>query len=193
MLGSKHPTTTHSAWLLIELLHALDDRAAATETVLERDLLWLLDCDPAGPSRAIQREIHGFLVQLRQRRAVGRLSRPTPFLSGGAQPIRLWFSMCCVARRSDATPPARAAAARSTRSVVEHEEQFAPCVGGVPKSRPKHNSLALLSQRNPAKSGKIRNPRATKIRAQTNLILAHVAARDAGGNQNESALVGQFS
>ena len=82
VLGSKHPTTTHSAWLLIELLHALDDRAAA-RVVMERDLLWLLDCDPAGLG-AIQREIHGFLVQLRQRRAVGRLSRPTPFLSGGA-------------------------------------------------------------------------------------------------------------
>ena len=46
----------------------------------------------------------------------------------------------------------------------------------------------LLSRKNPAKDGKIRNPRTTTIGAQANLRLAHVADQGgAGSKQNERA------
>jgi Tetratricopeptide repeat len=46
VLGPEHPDTSVSAWWLCLTLEALDERAAA-RAVLERDLLWLLDRDPA--------------------------------------------------------------------------------------------------------------------------------------------------
>jgi tetratricopeptide (TPR) repeat protein len=46
VLGSEHPDTSISAWNLFYTLHGMSDSDRA-RTVLETDLLWLLDRDPA--------------------------------------------------------------------------------------------------------------------------------------------------
>jgi len=46
ILGEEHPGTSISAWTLLTILVEIDDPARA-RTVLENDLLWLLDRDPA--------------------------------------------------------------------------------------------------------------------------------------------------
>jgi hypothetical protein len=46
VLGLEHPDTSTSACNLFGTLQELEERAAA-RAVLERHLLWLLDCDPA--------------------------------------------------------------------------------------------------------------------------------------------------
>ena len=46
LLGPEHPNTSVSAWSLCVTLHNLGEREAAW-AVLKRDLLWLLDRDPA--------------------------------------------------------------------------------------------------------------------------------------------------
>ena len=44
--GNEHPDTSSSAWNLFYTLVKIDDPVRA-RTVLETDLLWLLDSDPA--------------------------------------------------------------------------------------------------------------------------------------------------
>jgi len=61
VLGAEHPDTSASAWNLFVSLHKLDERAAA-RAVLERDLLWLLDRDPA-TFGADQRRIRGEVAE----------------------------------------------------------------------------------------------------------------------------------
>ena len=53
VLGPEHSSTTISAWNLFQTLQDLGERAAAL-AIPERDLLWLLDRDPAtlGPTSA---------------------------------------------------------------------------------------------------------------------------------------------
>ena len=46
VLGPEHSSTTISAWNLFQTLQDLGERAAAL-AIPERDLLWLLDRDPA--------------------------------------------------------------------------------------------------------------------------------------------------
>lgn len=61
VLGPEHPYTTTSAWNLFLTLQNLDELAAAA-AVLERDLLWLLDRDPATLG-SDQRTISQFVAQ----------------------------------------------------------------------------------------------------------------------------------
>jgi len=61
-LGSEHPDTTVSAWNLFFTLHERGDSIGA-RTVLETDLLWLLDRDPASLG-ADQRRIWEMVSQI---------------------------------------------------------------------------------------------------------------------------------
>ena len=62
ILGAKHPDTSISAWNLFNNLIEIDNPDEA-QTVLETDLLWLLDRDPASLG-ANQREIRGTIFQM---------------------------------------------------------------------------------------------------------------------------------
>jgi hypothetical protein len=74
VLGPEHPDTTISAWNLSRTLEDLGQHAAAS-AVLDRDLKWLLDRDPAGLGAA-QREIRGYVAKVvkraRESRGPGR-------------------------------------------------------------------------------------------------------------------------
>src|ERR1035437_941540 len=59
--GSEHPHTSGCAWNLFRTLDDLHEREAA-RAVFERDLLWLLDRDPA-PLGADQRQIREYVAQ----------------------------------------------------------------------------------------------------------------------------------
>jgi hypothetical protein len=60
VLGTEHPDTSVSGWSLFQTLRKLGEYAAA-RAVLERDLLWLLDRDPATLS-ADQRTFREYLA-----------------------------------------------------------------------------------------------------------------------------------
>jgi tetratricopeptide (TPR) repeat protein len=60
VLGPKHSDTTDSAWNLFRTLLGSGERAAA-QAVLDRDLVWLLDCDPATLS-ADQRKARDYVA-----------------------------------------------------------------------------------------------------------------------------------
>ena len=62
VLGSEHPDTSVSAWNLLTTLVKIDDLARA-RTVIETDLLWLLDRDPASLG-ADQRRIRELVSQI---------------------------------------------------------------------------------------------------------------------------------
>ncbi len=62
VLGSEHPDTSISAWNLFYTFHDLSDSARA-RTVLETNLLWLLDRDPASLG-ADQRRIREMVSQI---------------------------------------------------------------------------------------------------------------------------------
>jgi tetratricopeptide (TPR) repeat protein len=62
ILGSEHPSTSISAWNLFATFHELGDSDSAG-TVLETDLLWLLDRDPASLG-ADQRRIREMVSQI---------------------------------------------------------------------------------------------------------------------------------
>ena len=62
VLGPEHPNTSISAWNLFLTLRDLGDHAAA-RAVLKRDLLWLLDRDPATLG-ADQRKIRDYVAEV---------------------------------------------------------------------------------------------------------------------------------
>lgn len=62
VLGPEHPSTSMSAWNLFLTLRDLRDHEAA-QVVLKRDLLWLLDRDPATLG-ANQRKIREYVAQI---------------------------------------------------------------------------------------------------------------------------------
>lgn len=62
LLGAEHPATAISAWNLFRTLGQMGDHAAA-QSILARDLLWLLDRDPATLG-ADQREIQEMIRKL---------------------------------------------------------------------------------------------------------------------------------
>jgi hypothetical protein len=62
LLGPEHPDTSISAWNLFTTLRDLGEREAA-QVVIERDLLWLLDRDPATLG-ADQRKILEYVAQV---------------------------------------------------------------------------------------------------------------------------------
>jgi len=61
-LGNEHLDTSRSAWNLFTILRDMSDSARAG-TVLETDLLWLLDRDPASLG-ADQRRIRELVSQI---------------------------------------------------------------------------------------------------------------------------------
>ena len=61
VLGPEHPDTSNSAWCLFWTLEDLRDHEAAL-TVLKRDLVWLLDRDPASLG-ADQRKIREMVAE----------------------------------------------------------------------------------------------------------------------------------
>ena len=69
IFGAEHPDTSISAWNLFNNLIEIDDPTEA-RTVLETDLLWLLDRDPASLG-ANQREIRGTILQM-----IGEVKKP---------------------------------------------------------------------------------------------------------------------
>jgi hypothetical protein len=62
LLGEEHPATSISAWWLCVTLHGLGDQEKA-QAVLKRDLLWLLDRDPATLG-ADQRKAREYVAQV---------------------------------------------------------------------------------------------------------------------------------
>ncbi len=62
VLGPEHSNTSNSAWNLFLTLHDLGEEQAA-RAVLEHDLLWLLDRDPATLG-ADQRKIREYVAQV---------------------------------------------------------------------------------------------------------------------------------
>ena len=62
LLGEEHPDTSLAAWNLLRTLQDLGERAA-THMVLDRDLRWLLDRDPATLG-ANQRQIREYLAKV---------------------------------------------------------------------------------------------------------------------------------
>jgi len=65
ILGDKHPNTSMSAWVLFCTYDAMGDFVGA-KTVLESDLLWLLDRDPTSLG-AYQQEIREMILQIREK------------------------------------------------------------------------------------------------------------------------------
>ena len=61
VLGPEHPDTTNSAWNLFRTLQDLGE-AVAARAVLERDLLWLLDRDPA-TFGAVHRKLREYVAR----------------------------------------------------------------------------------------------------------------------------------
>ena len=62
ILGKEHPSTSIAAWNLYVTLFKLGDSARAT-TVIQRDLIWLLDRNPAFIG-ADQRQIREMIGQM---------------------------------------------------------------------------------------------------------------------------------
>jgi hypothetical protein len=62
VLGPEHPNTTVSAWNLFLILTELNDLNAAG-WLLQNDLRWLLDRDPASLG-ADQRKIRGWVAKI---------------------------------------------------------------------------------------------------------------------------------
>ncbi|PXF61671.1 MAG: hypothetical protein C4B59_02085 [Candidatus Methanogaster sp.] len=62
VLGSEHPSTSISAWNLFSTYIAMDDSIGA-RTVLETDLIWLRDRDPASLG-AVQQKIRETITQM---------------------------------------------------------------------------------------------------------------------------------
>jgi len=62
LLGAKHSDTSVSAWTLFCTLYDLCEHDAA-QTILDSDLLWLLDCDLVSLN-ADQRQIQGYIRDL---------------------------------------------------------------------------------------------------------------------------------
>ena len=61
ILGDEHPSTSVSAWNLFSTLRAMDDPKA--KAVLENDLLWLMDRDPATLG-AYQQQIREMILRM---------------------------------------------------------------------------------------------------------------------------------
>jgi hypothetical protein len=62
VLGPEHPDTSASAWWLCFTLHDLGEHNSA-RAVLQRDLLWLLDRNPATLG-AMQRKIREYVAEV---------------------------------------------------------------------------------------------------------------------------------
>ncbi|HSK77853.1 MAG TPA: hypothetical protein VLQ45_15490, partial [Thermoanaerobaculia bacterium] len=62
MLGSRHPSTSNSAWNLLWLVHQLNDSDAAAHLI--EKLRWLLDHDEDSIPSALQRGIRRGLLKL---------------------------------------------------------------------------------------------------------------------------------
>ena len=65
ILGDEHPDTSMSAWNLFYTYNDMGDFAGA-KAVLETDLLWLLDRDPASLG-ADQQKIRKMIIQIREK------------------------------------------------------------------------------------------------------------------------------
>jgi hypothetical protein len=61
VLGAEHPDTSTSVWDLFRTLQDLGEQAVA-RSILERDLFWLLDRDPASLG-AEQRRIREYVAR----------------------------------------------------------------------------------------------------------------------------------
>ena len=67
ILGEEHPDTSLSAWNLLVTLSELGDNTRAVD-ILNKDLLWLLKCDPASLG-ANQQQIRGRIIQVKRESA----------------------------------------------------------------------------------------------------------------------------